>query len=295
MAAILLATQVPLPLSSTAYYDLSLGGLGSPNWVTGDSGDVLVDKENEKAARVDILGRFGGGIYGVGNGVLLSAGAGLTLNVGAGLVVIDALVDVLAQTLLLTDAARNHIWISRAGIASARTDTTAPGTDYCYAGSALCAAGAISSVDTSGIIYLRGGLPWRETADLTVPGDTPASTISFLTKTLVGDFLWSPMAAAYRPLQDGWGTVHQITHDDTANYTPAPANVRGPVLVVAGTLTAGRNLILPTQNNRQWHVNNKTGQTITFKTVAGTGVAVATTKQAALYGDGVNIEGAVFP
>ncbi len=64
---------------------------------------------------------------------------------------------------------------------------------------------------------------------------------------------------------------------------------------VGPTLTGAKNVIMPTVDHHAWLVNNKTAQTLTFKTSAGTGVAVATTKLARIYCDGTNIVGAVYP
>ena len=53
-------------------------------------------------------------------------------------------------------------------------------------------------------------------------------------------------------------------------------------------LTTGRNVVVPI-NKRMWHVFNNTAQTLTFKTPAGSGIAVATLKRAILQCDGTNV------
>ena len=53
-------------------------------------------------------------------------------------------------------------------------------------------------------------------------------------------------------------------------------------------LTTGRNIVVP-DNERMWNVFNNTAQTLTFKTSAGTGIAVATAKRAILQCDGTNV------
>ena len=85
--------------------------------------------------------------------------------------------------------------------------------------------------------------------------------------------------------------VASITHDDTANYTPAAADTRKPTLIVTGTLTAARNLVLPTVSGQHWQVYNNTtgGFTITFKTSGGTGIDIPAGSQTRLRGDGTNI------
>ena len=57
-------------------------------------------------------------------------------------------------------------------------------------------------------------------------------------------------------------------------------------------LTAARNIILP--NNRQIHIAfNNTAQTLTFKTVAGSGVAVQAGSRDIIYTDGTDVVSAV--
>lgn len=83
-----------------------------------------------------------------------------------------------------------------------------------------------------------------------------------------------------------WGRA-AITMTD-ANYTVLAADYAKKILEVSGPLTAGRNVVLPLTDGAIFHVNNKTGQTLTFIGATGTGVAVATTKVAAIYCDGTN-------
>lgn len=56
----------------------------------------------------------------------------------------------------------------------------------------------------------------------------------------------------------------------------------GPVL------TTGRNIIVPAEAKAYIFIN-ATAQTLTLKTSAGSGIAVATTKTALLYCDGTNV------
>lgn len=83
--------------------------------------------------------------------------------------------------------------------------------------------------------------------------------------------------------------VASITHDDTANYTPAAADTRKPVLVIGGTLTAARNLVLETATRAPFLLYNNTGQTLTVKTSGGTGIDVPTGTTTWLRCDGTNI------
>ena len=89
--------------------------------------------------------------------------------------------------------------------------------------------------------------------------------------------------------------VAAITMSD-ANYTLTVANgatdqSRKAVLVMAGTLTAARNVICPS-SQKVYIVKNTTtgGFAITIKTSAGTGVSVANGTTALVYCDGTNVE-----
>ena len=60
---------------------------------------------------------------------------------------------------------------------------------------------------------------------------------------------------------------------------------------IAFTLSVPRNVIVP-DNPRMWHVFNNTtgpGRVLTFKTAAGTGIAVAVGTRAILQCDGTNV------
>jgi len=89
--------------------------------------------------------------------------------------------------------------------------------------------------------------------------------------------------------------VAAITMSD-ANYTLTVADgatdqSRKAVLVMAGTLTAARNVICPS-SQKVYVVKNSTtgGFAITIKTSAGTGVSVANGTTALVYCDGTNVE-----
>ena len=94
--------------------------------------------------------------------------------------------------------------------------------------------------------------------------------------------------------------VGNITMLD-ANYTLVSASgisdeARNAVLVVAGTLTATRSLIVPT-SNKFYAVRNATtgGQSILVRTSAGTGVTLANGFTQLMYCDGTNVVLATLP
>jgi len=76
-----------------------------------------------------------------------------------------------------------------------------------------------------------------------------------------------------------------------ADLTLSSAQYQIPILTFSGTLTAGRNVILPTTPKGIWCVTNSTtgGFSVTIKTSAGTGIAVASGKTAFVRTDGTNV------
>jgi hypothetical protein len=78
-----------------------------------------------------------------------------------------------------------------------------------------------------------------------------------------------------------------------ANYTLITANgstdeARNMAIRLSGTLTTGRNLVVPTAP-KLYFIDNTTGQTVTVKTSAGSGVGVPAGKRAIVWCDGTNV------
>lgn len=97
-------------------------------------------------------------------------------------------------------------------------------------------------------------------------------------------------------LEEAIAGVGAITHDDSANYTLTTSNgasdeARNMTLVIGGTLTANRNVIVP-DVDKFYLVNNATtgGFSLTVKTLSGTGVAITNGALAIVYCDAVNVD-----
>lgn len=160
--------------------------------VAGDDATDILEVSRNQGVHVTALARYGGGIVGIVTGLDLTAGSGLTLNVAAGSAMMDGLVSKTgASTVALTDNVRSYVWMSTAGALTpkAHPDLTPPAGLHCFLGSALTSGGSISSVDQSGVIYLRP-LPHRRTADAGAPADTPPARTSHLIQTAGGHWLW---------------------------------------------------------------------------------------------------------
>lgn len=78
-----------------------------------------------------------------------------------------------------------------------------------------------------------------------------------------------------------------------ANYTLNASDTDGAeewrykFLTFTGTLTAGRDVVMPAKGPEWVVFNNGTGQTLTFKITGQTGVAVANNAKARIYYDDV--------
>ena len=170
---------------------------------TGPAASIgLVDLLNADQVRGNLLGRYGGGGYAVWRGLELSDGGALSLAVSAGQAGADGPAEILtATTLALTDNVVNRVWLSRLGVLSKVTSSSASpleppdtATQWVYLGAAACAAGVITGIDYSGrLTQYQGNLLFRQTADAGEPGDaaTLPSTVRFFTRTEGGLYLWT--------------------------------------------------------------------------------------------------------
>ena len=100
-------------------------------------------------------------------------------------------------------------------------------------------------------------------------------------------------------LEEAIAGVASVTHDDSAAYTlttndGATDEARQMVLEIGGTLTADRQVVVPTQE-KLYVVKNSTsgGFAVTVKTSGGSGVAVPNGKASLVYCDGTNVVDAI--
>jgi hypothetical protein len=93
----------------------------------------------------------------------------------------------------------------------------------------------------------------------------------------------------------GVGAVTMLDADTTITISNgASSTARKVILTVTGTLTANRNLIVPSINKTYIVYNNTTGgYAVTVKTSAGTGISVPNGQKRMVYGDSTNINEAV--
>lgn len=266
MPVTLLASACPSPQFRSAFLSIS-GASTSPgnapvsdSIVTGER-TSLSEKLRRNATRADLVGAYGGGGYGIVNGLDLSIGTGLILNIARGLAMIDSVVAVEnATTLAVTGSiARIWIWLLQNGtITSVNNSTTPPVGACCLLGSCVTGSSSITSVDTSGVMYLRGGNLCRETADTTTPADTPGSGIVFYTKTISGTYLWD--GTTHNRLSGSLSYVVDAIPAGTTETVPSNAEALSmDTLDVSGTLDVYGDLyVLPTTIDRPYlrHIFN---------------------------------------
>lgn len=199
MAVTLLASQcppIPMPqslLSIAAAGSLSAGNAPVAENIAAGQTTPWTPLQRRNATRQDLTGRHGGGGYAIAMGLTLSAPAsGLTLTIGSGIAMIDGPVEVESTSTLSiqNNSARAWIWLLQNGTLTSTQTATAPQTACCVLGSVVTIANNITQVDTSGVMYLKGGNLWRQTADTGPPQDSPPASLNFFARTQGGLFYW---------------------------------------------------------------------------------------------------------
>lgn len=194
-----LATQVPLPtvvsnFINQADYNVtsSIPALNTAKTLPNGSSSWGA-KVNQNAALLEIISRQGAGVIGLVNttGLVISAGSGLTLNISTGHAVIEGQLEYDADTVTVQNGT-NYVYAKSDGTFEAVLNSiTPPVTKGCFIGVAIAAAGVITSVDNSGVIYLRSGICYRKTFDVDYPLDVPPSNWLGITETQAGFYLWT--------------------------------------------------------------------------------------------------------
>lgn len=278
MPVTLTAANCPIPTRATTCIDPAAATPLVAQPITAGMTTALLAAFNTNAAQLDAIGRAGAGCYGVAFGLGLSAGSGLTLNVAAGQAVLDGPRTLPSgATLGLSDnTARVYVWLSQAGaLLGVNNSLAAPAGTYVFLGSAVTSGGAITSVDSSGVVFLRCGTPWRQTADTSTPGDAPYSDTLFFTRTTNAVWLWDGSAyaalPAYLPTSAHFSQVSK-----TGNYTATADDT----VVLCDTSGGGFTVTLPASVDSKVYVVKKIStdaNTVTVATTGGQNIDGATT------------------
>jgi hypothetical protein len=171
-------------------------------WATGASPNMAADL-NGISARVDNLGRYGGGGYAIVDGLVLREGTGLQAIVGTGVASSDGhQVETAERNQALTGGVTSYLWQLRTGALSVVIGSlAAPSATAVYLGRIVTDGSAPTAIDGSGVVYRRpGGLLYRRTGDAAAPDDSPPANLLLLTRTADGLWLWD--GAGHRLISD---------------------------------------------------------------------------------------------
>ena len=164
------------------------------------------------------------------------------------------------------------------GITTTSTSVSGATITNSSIGSASPSTGAFTTLTASGNVTLS------PTGALTV-NPTAASTIN---NASLGQT--TPLAADATTL--GYAALKSATHDygaAHADWTLSAAEGRARVFTTTNAAAGGANAILPAGFVGIFQVSNTSGQTVTWKYAASTGIANATAKKQILFADGVEV------
>lgn len=295
----LTSTNIPLPKVNSTFLYLSNFYTDSPVGLKKakgiSKGDTLITAPlNSNACYLDVLSCLGSGSIAVAHGLVISAGSGLSINITAGTAYINGPVQLATATTAVVNASTtNYIWIGDSGVITVVNGSiTPPGSSYAYLGAAITDGSGVTSVDFSGVVYIKNGIAYREVGDTDQPLDTPPSDWRGFTKTVKTVYFWDgtsyySFAKGSTP-GNGYKAITGTKSD--ADYTLANTEYSNEIIKLAWTgWTTGRNVVVPTVAGAKWVINNTTGYTATIKTSGGSGIAIANNKHAIVYCDGTNI------
>lgn len=156
------------------------------------TGHIITSPVNANGWSADMAGRYGTGLIGIGTGLVITAAGTLAISISAGHAMIDGPVEIPAAypiSGLPDNTAKIWIWLKQNGTPVAvATSTTPPAAMCCLLGCVTTVSGAVTVIDTSGVMYLFGGIGHRFTSDAGVPTDTPPANVSFFHLTPFGTF-----------------------------------------------------------------------------------------------------------
>lgn len=248
MSVISSSCPAPVPIGTMTLANTARAGAAPPTsdtFSTGDYASIASAGLRANAARADISTRYGSGGYAVGSGLAVSIGTGLTVSVAMGHATCEGLVEVTAATVVNVNASspREWVWLRQNGTFVVQNNTTAKPSGNCVlVGSAVTGASTVTSVDTDGVVYWRGGELYRETADTGPPADTLDSGLRLFTKTAKGLYFWD--GSQHRRVGGDLDVYRLSVPSGSTEYVPDGFACvhRGP-LTVAGTLIVDGRMV----------------------------------------------------
>lgn len=171
-----------------------------------------------------------------------------------------------------------------------RNDSTTSGVTWGYYGGKVRIAGVLTSISNGTVTLTPSQTNYVEAHPDTgaVSKNTTAFTAGYLPlyTVVVGASTVTSYTDQRGPLVLNDTLALALTD---ANTTLTQAQAANAAMTFTGTLTATRDIIVPLIGKRQWTVYNGTGQSLRFIGATGTGITVATLKQAIVRSDGTNI------
>lgn len=173
-----------------------------------------------------------------------------------------------------------------------RRDSTCSGLQWGYNGGTLLVDGALTPIaagtvtlTASATNYLEADRSGAVSANTTgyTAGSVPLYTIVCGSATVTSysdDRVW---------VQPEHVTSKVTVTVTTANVTLSAAQARARYLILSGTLTGNRNVIVPNHWQGIVFCNNAGPYTTTVKTSGGSGIVVGQGKRAILLADGTNV------
>lgn len=148
------------------------------------------------------LALAGSGCYGIISGLGLSSPSGLQILVAAGVAAIDAPLELVASSpqapyqatlpaaYVLPASSTSFVWLTAAGAITSTTSLIPPALGKVFLGTVVTSASAVTSIDSSGIVFIENGVATRQLADYWAPSDSPTTSGPVVTKTQGGLFIW---------------------------------------------------------------------------------------------------------
>lgn len=173
-----------------------------------------------------------------------------------------------------------------------RASTTA-GLTWGYYGGTITVDGVLTQISNGTVVLTASATNYLEA---TRSGTVSANTTGFtagripLYSIVTGTSTVSSYTD-YRAWATPTGVQGRLAKSMTdADQTLTQAEAANIILAFTGTLTAGRNIVVP-DGPQQWTIYNGTsgGFALTVKTSAGSGIAVAAGTRAIVYADGTNV------
>lgn len=150
----------------------------------------LAAKLNDHAARLDITAQALNGVYAIVKGLDLIEATGLTLNVTAGQAMMLGLVEVSAQSVVLSAGTTNRVWLLPNGSIAAGGSTYVPDPAGLFLGIVTTGSSTITGIDRGSVFFMSGGLPIRFSGDTFKPSDAPTAKCVHLVRTSSATWLW---------------------------------------------------------------------------------------------------------